>query len=129
MYGQLPLFEGETPEVLRATITGSCDSLNDELPAMKLGQHVVLVAKGTITKVTHATTGNGLERQHVAVLDGVEWLAVDFDTLVRAARLMHFEAMVDQDDDGDDDTIVEAEIVGSVPFGVLEETSKVGASS
>jgi len=98
MYGQLPLFEGETPEVLRATITGSCDSLNDELPAMKLGQHVVLVAKGTITKVTHATTGNGLERQHVAVLDGVEWLAVDFDELVAAA--LRIQSTIDADDDG-----------------------------
>jgi len=97
MYGQLPLFEGETPEVLRATITGSCDSLNNELPAMKLGQHVVLVAKGTITKVTHATTGNGLERQHVAVLDGVEWLAVDFDELVAAA--LRIQSTVDIDDE------------------------------
>jgi len=68
---------------------------------MKLGQHVVLIAKGTITKVTHATTGNGLERQHVAVLDGVEWLAVDFDELVAAAlRIQSTIDTVDIDTDG-----------------------------
>jgi len=70
---QLRLFEGADVEVCRLTVTGSTDSTdsgNPDLPTgWKLGERVRFLAEGTVTKVTHARTGNGLERQHVVVID------------------------------------------------------------
>jgi hypothetical protein len=72
---QLHLFEGADVEVTRLTVTGSSDSTQEpRLPTgWKLGERVRFLAEGTVTKVTHARTGHGLERQHVIVIDDLSF--------------------------------------------------------
>jgi len=73
---QLRLFEGADVEVCRLTVTGSTDSTQDDIvlpTGWKLGESVSFLARGIVTKVTHARTSNGLERQHVVVIDSMSF--------------------------------------------------------
>jgi ribosome biogenesis SPOUT family RNA methylase Rps3 len=73
MSDQLPLFELKRPNGSRCTITGSANEnemTDTQVPAMRMDQIVMVLARATITKVTHARMKDGtLERQHVVVID------------------------------------------------------------
>jgi hypothetical protein len=76
--GQLPLFEGISPNHTRVVLSGSLDSENYPSieRALELGSEVTFMCKAKVTQVVHAEQGkegDKVERRHVLVINHVRF--------------------------------------------------------